>query len=300
MRDLWHRSLKTIGAVLILLTAQSLSAQETSDEISLTTFEAGSTASASQVNDNFEALAAANADLKARLEALELFIADLQTYMDVTTDAQDRPAIIISGANLHVNNGVGETESQNGTGNLIVGYDEPALADNNPVCSSGLITSEEDCEAAGESWAIGHKNGSHNLVVGPHHNYSSTSGIVAGENNTINSPRASAIGGSTNVAAGYDSVVIGGYVNTAFGNQSTVTGGSMNNANGYANSISGGIGNTTSNSWSSISGGTGNTASGNRAVVSGGAGNTASGEHSTVGGGNGCEVSATDGWDAGC
>ncbi|MBT3432589.1 MAG: hypothetical protein HN435_01620, partial [Nitrospinaceae bacterium] len=69
----------------------------------------------------------------------------------VTVDANDN--IFITGANLHVRDGSSDTGGAiNGLGNLIVGYDEN---------SSNI------------------KTGSHNIVVGPYHTYSSYGGLVA-------------------------------------------------------------------------------------------------------------------------
>ena len=64
--------------------------------------------------------------------------------------------IVVSGANLYVNNGTGSTGGPvNGLGNLVIGYNE--------------------LRGAGDD-----RSGSHNLVVGSRNNYSSYGGLVGG------------------------------------------------------------------------------------------------------------------------
>lgn len=70
----------------------------------------------------------------------------------------------ITGANLHIESGSGATDGGvNGLGNLIVGYNEPRAASPD-------------------------QTGSHNLIVGRYHNYSSYGGLVAGYYNAIAAP----------------------------------------------------------------------------------------------------------------
>jgi hypothetical protein len=59
--------------------------------------------------------------------------------------------VFITGANLHIVNGLADTETTNALGNLIVGYNEPF--------------GEGDV-----------RTGSHNVVVGKWHNFSSSGG----------------------------------------------------------------------------------------------------------------------------
>ena len=73
-------------------------------------------------------------------------------------------SLIISGVNVHIRNGMSKTYWKNGVGNLIVGYNERM--------------GTED------------RNGSHNIVIGPDHSFSSHSGIVTGWGNTISGPQA--------------------------------------------------------------------------------------------------------------
>ena len=181
-------------------------------------------------------------DYETRIAALEAKLAKVTA----TTDAGGHPALVISGANVYVDNGTGTTEGAvNGTGNLIVGYNE--------LRGGGDV-----------------RTGSHNIVVGRRHNYSSFGGIAAGLNSTI---------------SGAYAAVSGGNGNTADGAYASVSGGSNNAASGYCASVSGGQNNTASANYTSVSGGSSNEASGNYASVSGGSDNTASGNYSHVCGG---------------
>ena len=94
---------------------------------------------------------------------------------------------VLEGCNVHVRNGAGATETVNARGNLIIGYDEAAT--------------EHDDEGGAE------KTGSHNLIVGSQHNYSSYGGLVAGQRNAVHAPFATVGGGADNVAIGAWSAV---------------------------------------------------------------------------------------------
>jgi hypothetical protein len=197
--------------------------------------------------------------------------------------------IFITGANLHLVNGVGATATQNGLGNLILGYNE--------VRGSG-----DD------------RSGSHMLVVGSENNYSRSGGIVAGLHNEASGDFASAVGGQYNTASGLYSSVLGGFQNTASGLYASTSGGFENIASGGSASVSGGLGNVASGPFASVSGGAGNTASGfesavsggtsnlasgGDASVSGGSTNTAGGDSSAVSGGASVTVTTINGWAAG-
>jgi hypothetical protein len=186
------------------------------------------------VLDRLIALEAENATLKAKTAAMSSMVVDGQ------------PTVRFSGVNVQVVSGSGATGGViNGTGNLIVGYNEN-VADS--------------------------RTGSHNLVVGPFHTYTSSGGLIAGANNTV---------------SGNSSSVAGGNVNTASGTYSSVSGGASNIASGAYSSVSGGYQNTASDFFTSVSGGKENTASGSTSSVSGGLQNTASGAYESVAGGDG-------------
>jgi hypothetical protein len=87
------------------------------------------------------------AELTSRVAALEAKLAH------VTVSGND---MVISGANLYVNDGSGGTDGPvNGLGNVVIGYNE--------------------LRGAGDD-----RSGSHNLVLGSQNNYSSFGGLVAG------------------------------------------------------------------------------------------------------------------------
>ncbi|MGI1678378.1 MAG: hypothetical protein K6L75_06595 [Cellvibrionaceae bacterium] len=300
-------------------------------------FSSGTPAIAAQVNENFSTTAASVNDnftqvtaALAQLATLQTTITDLQDtiaslqttvnnqqntiaslqassvdgladFLSIEVDRQGNPAAVFSAVNLHLNNGEASknTETINGLGNLIIGFDEESISTRN-VCSHGGFDSDAIfCQSNGHVWSTIHKSGSHNLVVGPQHNYSQSGGFVSGMNNTINQISASISGGSVNTASGFLSSVSGGSGNTASGYLSSVSGGINNLADGINSSILGGERNSASGDRSSISGGDSNTSSGYRSSVSGGLSNTAGGTYSSVSGGDGRNAPNSRDWAAG-
>ncbi len=223
------------------------------------------------------------AALEARVVALEALVATLQagivpnlgTYLRIGTH-NGQPAALFEAVNVMVVNGTGSTGgATNGVGNLIVGYDE--------------FDGEPD----------DNKSGSHNLVVGDQHNYSSFGGLVAGRQNSVLAAGATVSGGQNNTASGHTSSVSGGARNTASGDWSSVSGGADDVASGIVASVSGGQNNTASGFVSSVSGGNSNAASGSWSSVSGGSANTAGGESSSVSGGGARVAAGVFDWVAG-
>ncbi len=289
------------------------------------TFTTGTPAVAAEVNDNFAAvdtavndndariaeletaltavqtanadLAKLNDDLGARIAELESFLDDLRSVMSLQDDNQGNPAVVFSGVNVHVNNGLGATESINGRGNLIIGYDEPSTL-STEVCSDGEFENESECLDNGEVFGRLHKSGSHTLVVGPQHSYSQFAGFVMGFSNTVNRRFAGA-NGSFNIASGIGGVVSGGSQNVADGISSSVSGGRQNTASSQGSSVSGGFNNVASGGDSSISGGLANAAQSVFTSVGGGQSNVASGSFSTVSGGRARSATDDDEWVAG-
>jgi len=242
----------------------------------------------------------------------------LNSYLMVQTTGL--PTVVLSGINVQIVNGAGKTDSINGLGNLIVGYDAPqsvtqiikrcsvgtgtVMTDDGPGSSNAMCTVVDDPGRPGQKGVLGNnqKTGSHNLVVGDSHMYSQYGGVVFGAGNTINMPWATVTGGIGNTAAGEAASVSGGTFNLAGGNgtsvnghaNASVSGGRANWAYGMNASISGGFENRTGEQFSSVSGGQGNKAMGYASHVSGGGGllasshgNEASGRHSSVLGGDG-------------
>ncbi len=177
--------------------------------------------------------------LAQRLEALEYKLAHITSGPDDVT---------ITGANLRIVNGLGSTDSTNGVGNLIIGYNESRV----------------------DFGGTDDRTGSHNLVVGRQNNFSRFGGLVVGVQNEISGEFASVLAGSFNIASGVGSSVSGGNTNTATGFTASVGGGGQNTASGELSSVSGGNANQATDFYASVSGGGGNTASGILSSVSGG------------------------------
>jgi len=213
-------------------------------------------------------------ELEIRVVQLETLLAQVTALLEnVTRVGND---ITFSGVNVQITNGLGGTQTANGLGNLIVGYNE----------------------IRGEVPDI--RTGSHNIVVGAAQSYSSYGGLIAGYYNTIAGPYASVIGGRSNQAFGDFSFVGGGgsanpeFGNWAVANYSAILGGTVNttgdsslvdNSIGIYSTVSGGSYNNPISESASVSGGYANRASGKNASVSGGGHNEASGDYSFVGGG---------------
>ena len=179
-------------------------------------------------------------------------ILDLNGY--ITFDnSSGYPTVLFNGINVQIVNGTGATQTTNGLGNLIIGYNRARTT--TPVCSLGAFATEAECVARGGTWARNHKSGSHNLVAGDYNAYSSWGGTVFGLENAATAPYA---------------VVLGGAGNLAQGDLSSVTGGSLNTASGMYGSVTGGLGNTASGSFAALSGGNTRTAAGSHDWVAGG------------------------------
>lgn len=227
-----------------------------------------------------ERLEAENARLKRRLEAIEKTLEEVHAVLRFVRVQPDSinglagPHWIIEGANVHVRSGSGETadgcslaapecQGLTGLGNLVVGYNDVDIP------RFGLPD-------------LSRRTGSHNLIVGSEHRYTSFGGVVAGNANVASGGFASVIGGSRNEASGNHASVTGGSLNEARGDSSSVSGGAGNRASGFVSSISGGSRNEASGFEAAVSGGAGNEARGDASWVSGGFDNLASGVQSSV------------------
>lgn len=166
----------------------------------------------------------------------------------------------VEGVNLQVVNGAGKTDSKNGLGNLIVGYNELRGQDNA-------------------------RTGSHNIVGGLKSNYESYGGQVVGWANWISSPYATVTGGSASRAMGWAASVTGGHSNRAEGGNSTVIAGTNNVATGQFSIVSGGRQNDATGEHAVVAAGVGNEAAAFASSVLGGFGNTTGGDESAILGG---------------
>ena len=198
-------------------------------------------------------LRVASAETLALLEQVDEQDLELLEKMEMVDNDGDGidETVRFTGVNVQVVSGSGATDGAvNGLGNLVVGYDE------------------DYSRIAG--WPTPEKSGSHNIVFGRDHQYTSWGGLV---------------GGLGNIIDGEASVVVTGFGNVASGERSVVSGGARNEASGPMSSVSGGIYNVASGYSSSVSGGRSNEAGGLTSSVSGGSNNEASGDHSSVSGG---------------
>src|SRR5262249_41717023 len=119
------------------------------------------------------------ASVKAQVGAtLEQRVEELEYKLAHVTSGPDN--ITINGANLNIVNGLGATDTVNGRGNLIVGYNEHRPSP--PFTNT--------------------RAGSHNVIVGTQHNFSSFGGLVIGQFNEISGPWASVSAGYMNRASG--------------------------------------------------------------------------------------------------
>ncbi len=191
-----------------------------------------------------------------------------------------------TGVNLQVNDGSGDTDGAvNGLGNVIIGYNDQQSGFGLEFCSDPDYSNETDCTNNGGVWQNNVTTGSHNLIIGIGHSYTSYGGFIAGAYNVINNIHSSVGGGSNNIANGDTSSVSGGRGNSAGAFYSSVSGGVENSANGFYSSVSGGRANSADGNYSSISGGGVSVASGNTSSISGGFGNQATENLSSVSGG---------------
>ena len=154
-------------------------------------------------------------------EQLEMRIVQLEALLANATrqlvNGQD--TIRFSGVNVQIVDGSGTTgDDVNGLGNLIVGYNE--------------------LRGVGED---NNRTGSHNIVVGSRHNYSSYGGLVAGLWNSISGNYASVSGGVYNEASNEAASVSGGDTNTASGTAASVSGGNGHIAAGGYDWVAGSL-----------------------------------------------------------
>ena len=118
------------------------------------------------------------------------------------------PHVIFHDANVHVQSGLKGTTDEvdpatgliragglTGMGNLFVGFNE--------------------------EMALGSRvgAGSHNLIVGPFHTYTSTGGVVFGKENMVSAQSASVLGGRANQAMGNRSSILGSFSLTTTDNE---------------------------------------------------------------------------------
>ena len=194
------------------------------------------------------------------------------TYRFSASGIGGKPTIKFSGVNVQIVDGSGHTSTVNGTGNLVLGYDE----------------------------SPGTQTGSHDLILGEKQSYTGYGELLGGYGNNVSGatrPRSgyrntasgsySLIAGDQNTVSGTASSVLGGYKNVVSSAFSTLSGGCSNLVGTGTVSVSSLCSNTTSynHDFASITGGSGNQATGISSSLSGGQFNLASDPFSSVTGG---------------
>ena len=180
-----------------------------------------------------------------------------------------KPTVKFASVNVQILDGSGATSTVNGTGNLVLGYDEDA----------------------------GSQSGSHNLILGEDQTATSYADVIGGDANTVSAPYGAAFG-AVNTVEGSSSFAAG-ETNFASGNTASVTGGNNNVASGELSSISGGERNTASGTQSAVTGGEDNTANEPLTSVFGGWANLAEEGFGAVFGGCANAVGPTAATDPG-
>ena len=175
-------------------------------------------------------------------------------YFKVDTDAKKAN---FDGLNVQITNGTNQTDSTNGVGNLIIGYNETR---------SSTVASKD-------------RNGSHYLILGSGAHYTGYAGIVAGKDNTVKGNYSSILGGQENTIAAASgtshpsfAAITGGEKNNVTANYASVTGGQSNTADGLHSSVTGGLSNTAEGLHSSVTGGKLNKSEGQYSSILGGSG----------------------------
>lgn len=206
-----HACAANSGALRLVSSADECNKNETA--LTLATGDGLSDASdrIAALEATVTTLQAQNADQAAAITDLEDEVADQASTiagLEATFSGVSRNGDLLTftGMNLQLTNGQEATNATNGLGNLIIG--------NNQQRPPWLAPAE--------------RTGSHYLVIGDRHEYTSHSGIIAGSNSTATARYASVTGGLNNTASGSYASVSGGRSNTASGDYSAILGGSSN------------------------------------------------------------------------
>ncbi len=229
-------------------------------------------------------------DLQAQIDEMDARVKDLESQNSAMAAllagvSRNGSTLVFNAMNLQVVNGLGATDGDfgfgptaNGLGNLIVGYNEVTDGCGN------------DCEQ---------KTGSHSIIVGPRHEYTSYGSVVVGASHRVLAPYASAVGGSGHYVSGDYAIAVGGQHAGSGGNWTSVFGGEQNIADGDWATAVGGYFNYAHGYNATTLGGDQNEAIGSLSVTSGGFLNSASGSGSVVSGGNERSAAGSYDWVAG-
>jgi uncharacterized coiled-coil protein SlyX len=218
-----HNKFLFINILLTLIFLSPMISNGQSLEKRVSKLEAKILAQQKQLEEAYNTIS----NLQAELNSLN---ADIGTFRKLkgyvrlvpgTMEGVRGPNLIFEGVNVHIRNKRSSTTMVDGLGNLIIGYNE--IGDD-----------------AGLFYPPPVRSGSHNLIVGSGHSYTSAGGFVAGYRNAIGNSFSAVTGGFLNVADGEYSTVSGGLLNIAGGEFSAVSGGMQNDTAGFASSVAGG------------------------------------------------------------
>jgi hypothetical protein len=253
--------------------------------MSATALQAASPPTTATLEGQVAALQAEVKSLQAQLIAIQQNNA-LKLGPFVTVDLNPEvgvvgPHIVFHGANIHIVDGMGSTNLTNGTGNLIIGYDEdPGLAPTFTFPGQVPIPFNGTTSVVGTPVALqtGDRSGSHNLVIGRWHKFTTTAfgGFLAGEFNVIQNEADSITGGLLNISnpQGMWETIVGGAGNSvgAFPG-STILGGEYNDVAAPFTTVVGGYSNLAQNNYAVTLGGSNNQNNGAYSVILGGSNN---------------------------
>jgi hypothetical protein len=218
-----HNKFLIINILLLLIFISPIISYGQSLEKRVSKLEAKILAQQKQLEEAYNTISTLQAELNSLNADLGTF-RNLKGYVRLvpgTMEGVRGPNLIFEGVNVHIRNKRSSTTMVDGLGNLIIGYNEIG-------------------DEAGLFYPPPVRNGSHNLIVGSGHAYSSAGGFVAGYRNTIGNSFSTVTGGFLNVANGQYSSVSGGLLNIAGGEFSAVSGGMQNDTASFASSITGG------------------------------------------------------------
>jgi hypothetical protein len=309
------RALRSPGLRIgVVLGAMALSSAAYAAVIGVPyTFSEFTTALASEVNANFNALVSESNDQHVQIADLESQVAShtasinantsdvatalAQATTNATTIATNSLSIGANSANISTNaSGIAaNTASIAGNGVAIAtnANDIDALESTfSGVARVGdlLTFSAVNLRVVdGSGGTAGPTNGLGNLIVG--YNENGDGVLRTGSHNLIvgidheYTGYGGFVAGRRNKIRGNEASVSGGFQNVADGWRSSVSGGFGNQATAEYTSVSGGVGNQATYFFASVSGGSDNIASDLAATVSGGKDNEAAGGYASVSGG---------------
>jgi hypothetical protein len=186
-----------------------------------------------------------------------MVLKEIAPYITFNKEGVDgKPTIRFSGVNVQVVNGEGKTETINGEGNLVIGYDEEP----------------------------GVQTGSHDIILGNRQAYTSYGSLLGGSRNTAFAPFTTVFGVENQVLEMWASI-LGGVGGKATGILSSISSGDGNIASGAGASVSGGVANVASSEYAWVGGGEHNKSQAPEAAISGGNGNAVGAEAASISGG---------------